>query len=457
MHSFKDGLRKAILTTTMLAVATSFFTGCSKTSEISDSDIYSSSISSSLNTSSTSSTSGDIGTDPIEVKKDAYADMSFDMRYKHWYDNPEVITKQQETLKLAQTGTSTGTKQLGIFPLYEDSSGREYFISGRQPVYVPGSTDMHGLTQTRDENGKMHYPHLTGITDGSYLAEFNEATKDDGEKQKTDYASYASCTEFAKFAGGKVYQVFINNLDTGATYSTEDGGMPITKWLAKFNLATVDTSDAASPIIYMNTGMGPITLVFSNITDEGDFYGEWLVNYIEDGFEMAARRSEVSVYGDTIYFTPNAIERVLGYYIHVYENAINIVTDNEDLADEESAFPSLLPTQSTDPTTSDVPAQPKPESSSSSSSRPVSSSSSSSSSKPVESKPVASSSSSSSNKPGSGKPSNPKKGDTYVDENGETWTYSPLGTWIPKGNGGGMTGDASDCDPLKDGKPIGHM
>lgn len=486
----KNKVRQAIVGLLTAAVMTTVFTGCKPGDDTSLDLNTSSTISQTI--SDTESNSG-IGGDPIISTLPLYSDETFDMRYKHWYDNPDVEAAQQGTLKLAQSGTPTGTKQLGTFPLYKDNSGKEYFISGRQLAYVPSNADTHGLKYTRDEDGKFYYPHLTGITDASYLAAFQDATQDDDTKQPTDYSNYVSA-DFAKFDSGTPYRVFVNNLDTGATYTTGDIGMPITKWLVNFNLASVDTSNSSEPKIYQNTGAGIYTIEFSNC-ENGEWKDEWMVNYLEEGFELAVDRSEVNVIGNTIYFTPEAIQRVLGYHIQVYKDVINIVTDNKDLADENSAFPSQLPVTVTDPNENQVPAQHTPVVISSSSCKPAqsapvskptnpsgsegyiggdpissgskpaqsvpSSSKPASSSKPVQSTPTQATPSDTTGftLDANGCPADPmawiqKKGTTkFVDSNGQTWSYSPGIGWRTS-SPGGMIDDGSSITPS--GNIVGH-
>lgn len=355
MLSFKASIRRSVSILTILA-ATLALAGCSTTGEsdsLSSSDLISSEISSDVTNSDDIDI--DIGTEQL------YSEESFDMRYKHWYDSIELTQAQLDQLDTAKAGTHTGEKLLDTFQLYADGNGRTYYISGYEPVYLPGGNEVHGLSRTRDETGKMYYSHLTGLTSSEYLAEFREATEGKG-KSASDYADIFTNNEFAKFEDGKVYKVFVNNLSTNDVFIPTEFGMPITDWLARFNLATVDTTDPERVEIYQNTGAGVCMILFSR-SEKSGWEGDWQITYPVDGTELQVDSSQVTAVGDTVYFTPEAIQRVLGYYIEVYPNAINIITDIKDLADERSAFPSQLPVQTETSGTStgeDVPEQHTP-------------------------------------------------------------------------------------------------
>lgn len=307
---------------------------------------------------STTSSASDVGIDgDPEVLNDVkvYSDETFDMRYKYWYDNPEVINSQKEILALAKSGTETGRKHLNLFPLYKDENNLEYYISGREMVYVPSGTDTHGLSKTRDENGKLHYSYLTGTTGTDFLQDFLAVTGE--QNQSTTYEDYASDTTFAELEDGVDYQVFINNLATDITFNTVDAGIPLNKWFVDYNLLSIDNGDYTVRNIYLNTGAGIRTIQLEFYEDE-DWESAWNVTYLEDAESVIVSSSEIPVFGDAIYVRPSAIERILGYKVQVYDNAIDIITDNRDLADKDSVMPELKLTVIVDPEASYVPKQP---------------------------------------------------------------------------------------------------
>ncbi len=307
--------------------------------------------------SSTTSTS-DTGIEGDPQKEIvAYSDETFDMRYKHWFDNPDVADSQKELLELGRSGTSVDRKHLGLFQLYEDESGREYYISGRELVYVPSTMDTHGLSKMRDEDGKLHYPHLTGVTDVAFLGDFSAVTGE--QEQSTAFDDYAKVTTFAELKNDVDYQVFINNLKTDIIFNTKDVGISLNDWFTKYNLLSIDNGDYQVRHVYLNTGVGIRTVQLEAYSGEDkDWAYTWTVTCLEDAASVVVGGSEISVFGDELYFTPEAIERILGYQIQVYENAINIITDNKDLADKDSVMPSLRLTVITDPNLPSTPKQP---------------------------------------------------------------------------------------------------
>lgn len=334
----KTGTRKALAAMLALALSTTVFTGCSK-EETSSVDI------SNIISSSTSNLTNPIGGD-IDSGK-LFRDEMFDMRYKHWYDNPEVVESQKDIFEAAMEGTDTGEKYMNTFQIYRDPSGYKYYISGRTPVYLTGdSTDNNGAWQLRDPNtGTLRY--VDEIS--------NDIAKiSDNLSPSADYTDYIGDKAFADLDGDIKYDVYLNNISVGATYSVDRGTMPISSWLEKYNLAALKLPESMVsnpelytdlpdvPTLFLCTGAGQCEITFATIDDPDDteWDGCWMIEYKAEGFEQAAKKSEIAISNGVLSATPRAIETVLGFKIFVDNDSktINIITDNKDLAGENSTI-----------------------------------------------------------------------------------------------------------------------
>lgn len=274
--------------------------------------------------------------DPTALFKDA----TVDMRYKYWFDNPDVEEAQKAGYEAARSGTPTTRLHLGLFPIYEDSEGASYYISGRTKTHPSGQGDLLSL---RDEGtGKLHYLHLTGVTDTSFLTAFYEVLAEENITQPTEFNEYSDNTDLASFDPNVTYKVFVNNLDTKASYNRAQVTMPITKWLKEYNLAALEVEDTSSTLT-LNTGAGLVELQFDKYEDSGSEWDKaWKITYTDDTVQVV-KNSEIVLNGDVMSFSPEAIQKVLGYSIVVYDDSINIITDNKDLADADSVIPSQIP------------------------------------------------------------------------------------------------------------------
>lgn len=337
--SLKNTVRKTIAGVMIAAVATSYFAGCAKT-EVSDEDLYTSDISLAETADSLNPGIEDdelnITIDPTALFKDA----TVDMRYKYWFDNPDVEEAQKAGYEAARAGTPTTNLHLGLFPIYEDSEGASYYISGRTKTPTANSDILPSLRD--EETGKLHYLHLTGVTDKSFLTAFYEVLAEEDITQPIAFNDYADNTDLASFDPNVTYKVFVNNLDTKASYNRAQVTMPITKWLKEYNLAALEVEDTSSTLT-LNTGAGLITLDFGKYGEPGSEWDKaWKITYTDDTVQVV-KNSEIVLDGDVMRFSPEAIQKVLGYSIIVYDDSINIVTDNKDLADENSVIPSQIP------------------------------------------------------------------------------------------------------------------
>lgn len=172
MFSIKDTLRKTIITTSALAVfATSFFTGCSQQPTVSSSELYP------TTSEATTQYTDDINPGDKDTNHDSN---NFSIKYKYWYDNPDVKETQDKALAEADPGgdNPNGETFLNLpgLPLYTDPSGNQYIISGRTIVYVnDGKITGPEAKLLRDSNGNKIYFMPTDITEiAAKIAEFAE-------------------------------------------------------------------------------------------------------------------------------------------------------------------------------------------------------------------------------------------------------------------------------------------
>lgn len=370
----KNETRKLINGLIAAALMTSIFTGCSK--QETESIPFSS-------TSLVSEVSSPAGETQL------YRDETLDMRYKHWYDNPEVTH-------------STEVK-------YDD------------------------IWQIRDpKTGQLQLDNV----------ENDIAVISEDLVPSSNYEDYAKVTALASFAADTDYRVFLNNVDTGDTFGVSDVVMPISGWLETQHIAHFSSSESV-PTLYIATAAGQDAITFETIDDpDDDFDGGWLIKYVDGEFEQAAAASEIVISSDTLNLTPWGVETILGLKILVNDEhkVINIVTDNKDLVVDQPAAPTTSGDEPTsDPTTSgnDEPTTSTDEPTTSESTTSGNDEPTSQPTKPTTSEPTSSSKPTTPTKPTQPtqptKPtqpsSGPKDGDTKV-ENGVTYRYNAaIGRW----------------------------
>lgn len=270
----KHETRKFISGLIAAALMTSIFTGCSKQEE------------SSIPFSSTSVVS-DVETPTGETK--LYRDETLDMRYKNWYDNPEITHSQTA--------------------VYDD------------------------IRQTRDpETGQLQHEADTQNDIAKISEDLVPSSK---------YEDYTKDTSLAAFTEDTDYKVFLNNADTGDTFNTSDLVMPVSKWLSTQHIASF--RNITPPTLHIATAAGQDAITFEKIDDpDDDFDGGWLIKYLDGAFEQIAAASEVVVSDEVLNLTPKAVETILGLKIIVNDEhkVINIVTDNKDLVVEQPSAPT---------------------------------------------------------------------------------------------------------------------
>lgn len=266
----------------------------------------------------------------------------FSLKCKYWYDNPDVISRQQEMYDLAKNGTQTDEKYLNTFPVYTDASGSEYYISGRSFVYLYDTADNHNVYELRDQDtGLIHYLCLAGEPD-NFLDEFDKVLLDSGSTQHTDYEYYSSSNNIPVLDRQKEYKIFMNNILMEDAYTPQEGYLPISNYLEKLNLGTYTIPDEETSslgdnayVLYLGTASGQIAITFSRDMTTGTTD----IDYSSGEFISLYGTNEVYATSDKLLMAPTAIERLLGFHVEIYDSAINIITDNKDIATEASVLP----------------------------------------------------------------------------------------------------------------------
>lgn len=299
--SLKNTVRKTIAGVMIAAVATSYFAGCAKT-EVSDSDLYTSDISLAETIENSMNPGIEVGEVNITIDPTAlFKDTTVDMRYKYLFYNPDVEEAQKAGYEAARAGTPTTRLNLGLSPMYGASEGASYYIFGRTKTHPSGQGDLLSL---RDEGtGKLHYLHLTGVTDTSFLTALYEVLAEEDITQPTEFNNYADITDLASFDPDVTYKVFVNNLDTKANYNRVQVTMPITKWLKEYNLAALKVEDTSSTL-KLNTGAGLVELQFDKYEDPGSEWDKaWKITYTDDTVQVV-KNSEIVLNCDVMSFSP---------------------------------------------------------------------------------------------------------------------------------------------------------
>lgn len=324
MFSLKDTVRKTILAVSLAAVTTSFFVGCNDKT-INSNDLY----------PTTAEATVDSITDVIDPgDKDTNHDANtFSIKYKYWYDNQDVQEAQEQTFKDNDPGgDDNGTTFLNLagLPIYTDASGNEYIISGRSIVYLHnGKISSTESILLRDESGNKvyavsqepstitnkvekfdDYMSTNNLTQAETLEERKERDAAADEKNISDNLT-----------------IYINNLETALRTNNHYISLKDV-YDAVDGLGYIDTSSLADgkAAVTINTAAGFVTVNFSQTEDEIQ------VTYSTKIKGTTLVKDEECVVGpDSIYFVPDALEKVLGYDVEVYDDFINIVTDNHDL------------------------------------------------------------------------------------------------------------------------------
>lgn len=361
MFSIKDAVRKTVVAVSLAALATSFFTGCSQQPTVSDVDLYPPSITTEVSTPYTEELTDDINPGINDETHDAN---TFSIKYKYWYDNPDVKETQDKALAEADPGgdNPNGETFLGIhgLPLYTDPSGNQYIISGRTVCYLAdgklASKDMYNLLRKTGTGERIYY----GLTQTAEDILSTFLKRSAGKEQPATYEDRKAQDTEATL-NSVTYAIYVNNIETGMT-TTPDGMIEVSSVLPGYGVANYASDEQA---LYLHTAaVSNLKLEFKTEADT------ITIEYSTGEKDENINTKEIILAGDMLKMSPEAVEHYLGYDIEVYDDFINIVTDNKDIITPDSILPNEAqdladPTLNEEDTTKPIekpkPAETKPE------------------------------------------------------------------------------------------------
>lgn len=319
MFSLKDAVRKTIITLSLAAVTTSFFTGCNNDQPITSSDLYPPTIEA---TEAPPSLTDDI--DPTTPDAN-----TFSIKFKYWYDNPDVQEAQEKIPNPGGDDNGETFLDLAGLPIYTDSDGNEYVISGRTPVYLHnGKISQVEFRRLRDENGNKIF-YVANI-DGQGPEDVKQGIKDYAEKMAEQTKTYEERLHNNQqtpdsLAGQKIY---LNNIDTLGV--VDDNNMIQLADLFSSPLSTASfltvEDDQVDAAIYLSAAGGEIQIYLKRTESGVD------ITYSNISTKASLTDKDVVVYdGTSILMSPDAIEDILGFDVEFHDEYINIVTDVKDL------------------------------------------------------------------------------------------------------------------------------
>ena len=323
MFSIKDAVRKTVVAVSLAALTTSFFAGCSQQPTVSDVDLYPPSITTEVSTPYTEELTDDINPGINDETHDAN---TFSIKYKYWYDNPDVKETQDKALAEADPGgdNPNGETFLGIpgLPLYTDPSGNQYIISGRTVCYLAdgklASKDMYNLLR-KTGTGERIYSGLTQPAE-DILSTFLKRSA--GKEQPATYEDRKAQDAEATL-NSATYAIYVNNIETGMT-TTPDGMIEVSSVLPSYGVANYASDEQA---LYLHTA------AVSNLKLEFKTEADTIT------IEYSTGEKDENISAKEIILA-EAVEHYLGYDIEVYDDFINIVTDNKDIITPDSILPA---------------------------------------------------------------------------------------------------------------------
>lgn len=331
MFSIKDAVRKTVVAVSLAALTTSFFTGCSQQPTISDVDLYTPSITTEVSTPYTEELTDDINPGINDETHDAN---TFSIKYKYWYDNPDVKETQDKALAEADPGgdNPNGETFLGIpgLPLYTDPSGNQYIISGRTVCYLAdgklASKDMYNLLRKTGTGERIYY----GLTQTAEDILSTFLKRSAGKEQPATYEDRKAQDAEATL-NSATYAIYVNNIETGMT-TTPDGMIEVSSVLPSYGVANYASDEQA---LYLHTAaVSNLKLEFKTEADT------ITIEYSTGEKDENISAKEIILAGDMLKMSPEAVEHYLGYDIEVYDDFINIVTDNKDIITSDSILPA---------------------------------------------------------------------------------------------------------------------
>ena len=331
MFSIKDAVRKTVVAVSLAALTTSFFVGCSQQPTVSDVDLYPSSPTAEVSTPYTEELIDDINPGDKDTNHDAN---TFSIKYKYWYDNPDVKETQDKALTENDPGgdNPNGETFLGL-PLYTSPEGNQYIISGRTIVYVnDGKITKTELDLLRTSTGDKIYVMSEGIDKiaesvSDFFSRIDKIQATTIDERKQDVATPEISTE-------QELEIYVNNLKS--EFKTSNGLIPISAiFQTSRSLGDVDMTTPGKVTVSMNTAAGLVDVIFTLDNEAGTAKVTYSTGL--KGTEISQDTDYVNT-GATLQLTPELVEDLLGYDVETYDDFINIVTDNHDLFSSDNVI-----------------------------------------------------------------------------------------------------------------------
>lgn len=175
-----------------------------------------------------------------------------------------------------------------------------------------GERIYYGLTQTAEDILSTFLKRSAGKE--------QPATYEDRKAQDTE-ATLNSVT----------YAIYVNNIETGMT-TTPDGMIEVSSVLPGYGVANYASDEQA---LYLHTAaVSNLKLEFKTEADT------ITIEYSTGEKDENISTKEIILAGDILKMSPEAVEHYLGYDIEVYDDFINIVTDNKDIITPDSILPA---------------------------------------------------------------------------------------------------------------------
>lgn len=337
MFSIKDAVRKTVVAVSLAALTTSFFAGCSQQPTVSDVDLYLPSITTEVSTPYTEELTDDINPGINDETHDAN---TFSIKYKYWYDNPDVKETQDKALAEADPGgdNPNGETFLGIpgLPLYTDPSGNQYIISGRTVCYLAdgklASKDMYQRLRTTGSGERIYVDMVDSLV--MSVQEFAEKIAKLEKTQPETYNDRLASSDTEETISGKEYAVYLNNANTGSTFSSANKWLGVSAMLSGMDVGRTVILDKDTAEVYLFTAAGEVKVTFTINKDI------CTVSYSTGEQEQTISSDELNIVDENLFLSLAVIEDYLGYDIEYYDDFINIITDNKDIIKPENVVSS---------------------------------------------------------------------------------------------------------------------
>ena len=269
--------------------------------------------------------------------------------FKNWYDNIDT-TVINNGIEL----TTSESDWKDLYTVYSNDNNRHYIMSGKKPVFLTDDTitpeDRKNLrfedgtkvyfrdyNEIRNQYSSSRISHKIIACDApdksilysDFVNEFANNLKACGETQPQNLEERNNLNN-GKSICGEFPEVYVNNIKiTCITY-------PSYTYLIPYNVVSELFPELMS--YGKNSNFNTITLHTANgdQTYVIDFVGSTYMAIVRpDGSRLMIDNFEVM--GDDVYLPADILEYTFGWQIEVYEDFVNIVTDQKDLVDADKS------------------------------------------------------------------------------------------------------------------------